>query len=253
MPGAKLSDVDGSSVDVAKMMKQISKMGPQERRSKVTSLNHFLKSNQDQNANNAPGSAKGPELDKLLCKFMMHAAKCKDMDTSMNIAHTTSSSRKNEGVDHEWSREQMDKEMGANRGKLLRDSNKLVWHKCPITDSDHEDLRIWVVPEKWVAWSQGDDKSITTASSGACTQEEYEALHTGCTYAADGKELKVEPPKVKTAAETVAEELKEFQENLQQIFKKMQDVELEATLIQATAKTKRKDSEALFFLEIYCF
>ena len=48
-----------------------------------------------------------------------------------------------------WSREVMDRKVGAIKAEFLREQKLVPWEKCSFSGSDHEDYREYIVPKSW--------------------------------------------------------------------------------------------------------
>ena len=131
---------------------------------------------------------------------------------------------------HEWREEEMDKILGENAGKLLRDSGKLDTKACSITNSWDRYLKLWVVPKHVV-------KSMKVSGTAVKIEAEKEAgvedlvalkmLKNGVLQNSAEKVAKTEEEEPKTEEELRQSGCDELAKNPSAFMRKIVDIELE--------------------------
>ena len=183
----------------------------------------------------------GAEREALFVNYMVHGLRCKELNNTVSFVHSSSTCKIDTEQDLEVSEEMMDMTCGPKRAKGLRESGKVTWKPCPITGSSHEDMRLWIVPQKFTIRQSMDDKSNIVKSEGGMDDEEYTKMVLGEGAPACPVQVK-EEKKPQTAEEAESELKEQFTDKtkLQAKLEMFQALELEATVLNATADTVRK-------------
>jgi hypothetical protein len=253
-PPVVLSALDGTTEELAAATKFLASLGKEAKRSKMASMTHFVKQNADEFAK----TARGPVRELMLKKFMIHQMRSKEAEQKVISSHKISSVKSEVTKDHEWSSEQMDKELGSIRGETLRESKRLVSHSCPLTGSDEPHMRIWIVPQSYILKSENKIHAMNVEAKSDLNEEDYNALckmedvGAAPSSSADGAvNADGVPGFVAVAASTIDVKLEptpenrieKFNANNQTILKNFQEMELEMNQIKtaATGKSDKKD------------
>ena len=94
--------------ELKKAKADLSKLDKKELKSRYQSLSHFLKCNPDE----AASSSRGSEREQFLHIFLAHQMRAKSGTNSVSNVHKVEVSSAKQTFVHEWSQEQMDKELG---------------------------------------------------------------------------------------------------------------------------------------------
>ena len=102
------TSVQPTPAELKKAKLALSQMDKKQLKTRYQSLNHFLKSNPDE----AATSSRGAEREQFLQIFMAHQMRAKSGTNSVSNVHKVEVSSAKKTHVHEWSQEQMDKELG---------------------------------------------------------------------------------------------------------------------------------------------
>ena len=113
---------------------------------------------------------------------------------------------------------------GPIRAAALRASGKIQWKPCPITNSEDDNLKIWLVPQSWSTAASSDVKAGEVKNDSKGTLEDVRALNM-MSHVNVGEELltdeapvepqvKKEPAEEKTPEETDKEDMDSFVANI---------------------------------------
>ena len=71
-----------------------------------------------------------------------------------------------------WSREVMDRKVGAIKPEFLRKQKLVPWVKCSFSGSEDEDFREYIVPRTWQRMTDADWKRFKVQVDGEATEED---------------------------------------------------------------------------------
>ena len=133
-----------AELEAAKKILAASQPGSKEHKSKMNSFSSWLKANGKENEEAT--SSRGDDRQRWLEMFMIHSMRSKAGQKKQVVTQK----KIEEGeVKHretmEWSREQMEKELGANKAAKWIASGLLPKGCCPLTQSWDEDLIVYSV------------------------------------------------------------------------------------------------------------
>ena len=112
-------------------------------------------------------------------EYLVLMARNKEAQKVKVLQKVTTNSKKNKSTQRKLNREQMDKELGAVAGPLIRESGKLTWEACPYTGSTCEKLRVYIIDESVVIKINEDANHHKVNLSSAASEEDLAALNTG--------------------------------------------------------------------------
>ena len=158
-----LNNSDDEIAEAKRVLAGVDKKG---HRAAMAKMSHWLKQNSKENAEaiESRGSERAAFLEKILVQEMRDKSAKK---VQINEKSTRVSRRKNAEI-HEWTAEKMDAELGAKKGKFLRESGKIASQPCSVTGSTDPDVIEWLVPVNWrTTVNFDDDLAKIEISNGA--------------------------------------------------------------------------------------
>ena len=173
MKGTKIGSVEPTADELEAARKVLADATAGGRRSKNASFIHFLKTNPDC-GNEDAASAKGLARDAYLEKFLVLQMRYSKAERTCKATREISSSHRKLKDLHWWSMEQMDINMGAQKGKHWRDSKLLPDRADSLTGSLDPNFIEYGVPHDWQQLSHDDFSRLTfEATTSGHTVEEF--------------------------------------------------------------------------------
>ena len=231
---AKLSAVQPTPEELAKARQVLQNADKQAILSKKQSLNHFLTLNPDAAANH-----KGPESQKWLETFVVHSFRCKDAAKTVQSSKTVASTKKEINQNFWWAAEEMDLNLGAVKGKALRDAKVLPTQPCPVVSlvdkvkASSEFLLQYCVPKNFNELSVDDIRKLMYTAQSETDADDLDAFIDKSAGSSTDVTVKKEPA---SASEVLALKIEQFKASLQQNLQKYSQMSTDGKMIKAKAE-----------------
>ena len=171
---ADLTNLQVSEEEIQAARLVLTQAGKQEKRAKMAAMSSWLLSNPDTTIS----SSRGDDRLKWLQHFLVHQSRSKAMRKTVQHTKAITEKRAKKVNHHLWAQEQMDKEMGAMKAAVWRDT--LPWVVCPVTNKGEKEgeeyLRHYKVPVHWEAMTSEDINTFLFEASGEGSAKDLDLL-----------------------------------------------------------------------------
>ena len=155
---ASLANIDPTPEELKQAKEDLAKSDAKKKASVNSSLKNFSKANPDVKISESRGKAR----EEWMLNFLVHQIRQKETKTSIETSQAKENTKELINDLHWWSRERMDKELGAAKAEHWRVANACPWRPDSLTGSKDPDHIEWGVPMEWERMTEKDPDHIET-------------------------------------------------------------------------------------------